>query len=128
MSDKDTNIEKVEESKSPEKDLNRKKIKVAKFVFYAALFVYSLIMTSFFINNSDISAVLGDFGSVVSVLLKTIGIMGFKWLPIFSICGVIATVFEEKLGDFPNSFLVVVILITVTSSILFFIWCHKIFG
>jgi hypothetical protein len=121
MSDKDTNIEKVEESKSPEKELNRKKIKVAKFVFYAALFVYSLIMTSFFINNSDISAVLGDFGSVVSVLLKTIGIMGFKWLPIFSICGVIATVFEEKLGDFPNSFLVVVILITVTSSILFFI-------
>ena len=125
MSDKDINIEKVEESKSsesrtPEQEFKRKKVKIAKFIYYGALFIYSFVITSFFVNNTDVSAVLGDFGSIVSVLLKTIAIMGFKWLPIFSVCGVVATIFEEKLGDFPNSYLLVVTLVTIASSILFF--------
>lgn len=118
---KDMNIEEVDISESAKEKLSKKKVKIAKFVVYGALFIYSLIISKFFITDADMNVVLGDFGSILPILFKTIAIMGFKWLPIFGVCGVITTIFEEKLGDFPNSFLVIVLFITFVSSVLFFI-------
>ena len=110
---KDMNIEEVDISESAKEKLSKKKVKIAKFVVYGALFIYSLIISKFFITDADMNVVLGDFGSILPIL--------FKRLPIFGVCGVITTIFEEKLGDFPNSFLVIVLFITFVSSVLFFI-------
>lgn len=118
---KDINLEEIDISESSEKKLNKKKVKIVKFILYGILFVYGVIISQFFITDVDMNIVLGDFGSILPILFKTISLMGFKWLPIFSICGVVTTVFEEKLGDFPNSFLVIVIFITFVSSVLFFV-------
>lgn len=100
---------------SSEKKLEKKRNKIIKYAVYAIILIFSLI----FRNLSVLSTFdLGDFGSIIPLLLQTVALMGFKWLPIFSIAGFVITALEEKLGDFPNGFLIIVILITVTSSIL----------
>ena len=64
---------------------------------------------------------LGDFGSIVPLLLQSVAFMGLKWLPIFSVVGLLVTTFEERLGDFPNGFLIIVIFVTVVSFGLLFL-------
>ena len=103
------NTKEVEESS---KIVSSKKLGIIKYIFYVLVLIFSIIF-----NNSlqDTNFVLGDFGSIIPILLNTISMMGIKWLPIFSILGMLVTKFEEKLKDISNSFFIVIIIITVVS-------------
>lgn len=111
---KEDNTEKVSEveSTSSGKELGARKKKLLKFICYIIILVFSLFGRNLsIITEFD----LGDFGSIVPLLLQSVALMGFKWLPIFSVVGLLVTAFEEKLGDFPNAFLTIVIIVAVVS-------------
>ena len=111
---KEDNTEKVSEveSRSSGKELGARKKKLLKFICYIIILVFSLFGRNLsIITEFD----LGDFGSIVPLLLQSVALMGFKWLPIFSVVGLLVTAFEEKLGDFPNAFLTIVIIVAVVS-------------
>lgn len=104
--------ENTENINSSEDKLNRQKNKIVKYGVYILILMFSLVARNFSVlNNFN----LGDFGSIIPLLLQSVALMGFKWLPIFSVAGLLITVFEEKLGDFANGFLTIVIIVAVVS-------------
>lgn len=101
-----------------EERLNIKKNKIVKYIVYVAILILAIIGRNLpTVTEFD----LGDFGSIVPLLLQSVAFMGLKWLPIFSVVGLLVTTFEERLGDFPNGFLVIVIFVTVVSFGLIFL-------
>ena len=106
---KNNEVEKKEEIE------NKKVIKkstILKYIIYVFLFILCIILKN--ITGAS-NFILGDFGSIVPLLLQTVALMGLKWVPIFCIGGVILTVFEDRFKDFANNFLTVVIIVAITS-------------
>ena len=113
----ETSENSVEKVGSEEK-LSIKKNKIIKYIVYGIILILALCGRNLpTVTEFD----LGDFGSIVPLLLQSVAFMGLKWLPIFSVVGLLVTTFEERLGDFPNGFLVIVIFVTVVSFGLLFL-------
>lgn len=113
----ETSENSVEKVGSEEK-LSIKKNKIIKYIVYGIILILALCGRNLpTITEFD----LGDFGSIVPLLLQSVAFMGLKWLPIFSVVGLLVTTFEERLGDFPNGFLIIVIFVTVVSFGLLFL-------
>lgn len=101
-----------------EEKLSIKKNKIIKYIVYGIILILALCGRNLpTVTEFD----LGDFGSIVPLLLQSVAFMGLKWLPIFSVVGLLVTTFEERLGDFPNGFLIIVIFVTVVSFGLLFL-------
>lgn len=103
------NVEVVEE-KSEERKINKSAI--IKYIVYIFFFVVCLILKN---NSESFNFVLGDFGSIVPLLLQTVALMGLKWVPVFCIAGVLVTKFENIFKDFSNTFLTVVVIVAITT-------------
>ena len=113
----ETSENSVEKVGSEEK-LSIKKNKIIKYSVYGIILILALCGRNLpTVTEFD----LGDFGSIVPLLLQSVAFMGLKWLPIFSVVGLLVTTFEERLGDFPNGFLIIVIFVTVVSFGLLFL-------
>ena len=112
----DKNSEQKEENKINELDERRKKI--IEILIFIAIFIFSLIMLYY---TPSLTVELGDFGSIVPLLLFLLSTMSFKWIPIFSIIGILLTIFKEKLGDMHKVFFIIVCLLTVVSVIILFV-------
>ncbi len=113
----ETSENSVEKVGSEEK-LSIKKNKIIKYIVYGIILILALCGRNLpTVTEFD----LGDFGSIVPLLLQSVAFMGLKWLPIFSVVGLLVTTFEERLGDFPNGFLIIVIFVTVVSFGLLFL-------
>ena len=113
----ETSENSVEKVGSEEK-LSIKKNKIIKYIVYGIILILALCGRNLpTVTEFD----LGEFGSIVPLLLQSVAFMGLKWLPIFSVVGLLVTTFEERLGDFPNGFLIIVIFVTVVSFGLLFL-------
>ena len=74
-----------------------------KFIYYVVILVIALI----FINISNsLEIELGDFGSIVPMLLHSLSFMGFKWLPILSVIGIVLIFFENKFKEISKVYLI----------------------
>lgn len=116
----ENSVDKVgsEEKVDSEEKLSIKKNKIIKYIVYGIILILALCGRNLpTVTEFD----LGDFGSIVPLLLQSVAFMGLKWLPIFSVVGLLVTAFEERLGDFPNGFLIIVIFVTVVSFGLLFL-------
>ena len=65
--------------------------------------------------------VLGDFGSIIPMLLNIVSYTGLKWVPIFCIVGLLLVVFEEKYKEFSKIYIIITGFITVVSILIQFI-------
>lgn len=89
-----------------------------KFIYYVVILVIALI----FINISNsLEIELGDFGSIVPMLLHSLSFMGFKWLPILSVIGIVLIFFENKFKEISKVYLISTFIITVVSLLIQFI-------
>ena len=110
---KDIDIDTTDVKQNKNKDTKKiDKSSILKYITYIVLFILALILKN---STGASNFVLGDFGSIVPLLLQTVALMGLKWLPIFCVAGVVLTKFEKTFKDFSNSFLTVVIIVAVTS-------------
>ena len=89
-----------------------------KYIYYIFLIAFSLIVRS---NLEPISVTLGDIGSIIPVLLSVVSTNGLKWIPLFSIIGIILIVFEAKFKEISKVYLVVTGFVTVASILIQFI-------
>lgn len=64
---------------------------------------------------------LGDFGSIFLVLLLVISVQGLKWLPIFSIIGVILNIFSEKFKELQKVFNFINVFVYIISLLVLFL-------
>lgn len=110
MSDENKNV--VEEKQQDDKVQVNRKVILFKYITYVVLFILCIVLKNT-VGSSEF--ILGDFGSIVPLLLQVVSIMGLKWVPLFCIGGIIITRFENKFKDFSNNFLTVVIIVAVTS-------------
>jgi uncharacterized membrane protein len=113
---KEENIEKQNSEKSVKRYLKNKR--VVKYIYFIFIFIYSLIV-NLTINGVNIE--LGDFGSLIPVLLYSFVYMSFKWLPILCIVGLLFTIFETKFKDMCKSFIWIVGIICGVSTFLNFL-------
>ena len=113
---KEDNIKKQDSEKSVKNYLKNKKI--IKYVYFIAILVYSIIIN---LTIKGINIDLGDFGSLIRVLLYSFVYMSFKWLPILCIVGLLFTIFENKFKDMCKSFICIVGIICGVSTLLNFL-------
>ena len=105
------NVDEIKQEESSERKKIEKSV-IFKYITYAVLFILSIVLKNI---TGATNFVLGDFGSIVPLLLQTVALMGLKWMPVFCVAGVLVTKFEKTFKDFSNSFLTVVIIVAVTS-------------
>lgn len=94
------------------------KTRIYKWVYYVLLFILCI---SFRGSVSDIEIILGDFGSILPVLLKVVSIAGITWCPIFCVIGSILVFFDMKYKELNKIYLILTAFITVCSFLLLFI-------
>ena len=81
----ETSENSVEKVGSEEK-LSIKKNKIIKYIVYGIILILALCGRNLpTVTEFD----LGDFGSIVPMLLHSLSFMGFKWLPILSVIGIV---------------------------------------
>lgn len=89
-----------------------------KLIYYIVIIVIALI----FVNiSNELEIELGDFGSIVPMLLHSLSFMGFKWLPILSVIGIVLIFFENKFKEISKVYLISTFIITVVSLLIQFI-------
>lgn len=89
-----------------------------KLIYYIIITVIALI----FVNiSNELEIELGDFGSIVPMLLHSLSFMGFKWLPILSVIGIVLIFFENKFKEISKVYLISTFIITVVSLLIQFI-------
>ena len=89
-----------------------------KLIYYIVITVIALI----FVNiSNELEIELGDFGSIVPMLLHSLSFMGFKWLPILSVIGIVLIFFENKFKEISKVYLISTFIITVVSLLIQFI-------
>lgn len=102
--------------KEGEPIINKKRI--YKWVYYLLLFVFCISVRGFI---PEIDIVLGDFGSIMPVLLKVLSMEGITWCPIFCVVGFILVFFDMKYKELNKIYLILTAFITVCSFLLLFI-------
>lgn len=113
---KEDNIKKQDSEKSVKKYLKNKK--VIKYGYFVFILIYSVIVN---LTMRGVNIELGDFGSLIPVLLYSFAYMSFKWLPILCVVGLLFTIFENKFKDMCKSFIWVVGIICGVSTLLNFL-------
>ena len=89
-----------------------------KLIYYIVITIIALI----FVNiSNELEIELGDFGSIVPMLLHSLSFMGFKWLPILSVIGIVLIFFENKFKEISKVYLISTFIITVVSLLIQFI-------
>lgn len=89
--------------------------KILKLIYLSIVLIY-VIVVNIFMKGSDF--VLGDFGSIIPLLLYFFTYMSFKWLPFLSIAGILFVLFEEKFQDMSKSFVWIITIVVVVATIL----------
>lgn len=105
---------KVVENKESVVNKNR----VYKWLYYLLLFVLCISVRGF-IPKIDI--ILGDFGSILPVLLRVLSVSGITWCPIFCVIGSILVFFDTKYKELNKIYLILTAFITVCSFLILFI-------
>ena len=117
---KNTEIENLENSEK--KTDNKSKFSISffnwKYIYYIIVLFLSLALRY---NLDKIEVVLGDFGSIIPMLLNIVSYTGLKWVPIFCIVGLLLVVFEEKYKEFSKIYIIITGFITVVSILIQFI-------
>ena len=107
------NKKEIKKDKVFDKSLLNKK-KILKLCLIVLIFIYSLIVH---LTTEGIDLVLGDFGSIIPLLLYFFSYMSFKWLPILCIVGLIFTLFEEKFKDMSKNFIYIISIMVVVGTV-----------
>lgn len=89
-----------------------------KAIIYIVVFVATIIVKS---CVTDLSVQVGDFGSFFPLLIKIIGIMGLKWLPIFSAVGILLIILKDKFAEISKAYFIIVVILTITSTTFLFL-------
>lgn len=89
-----------------------------KYLYYIVLIILSVILKH---NLPTLTITLGDTGSIIPILLNVISMNGLKWIPIFSVIGIILLVFEKKFKEISKVYLISTCFITVVSILIQFI-------
>lgn len=120
MKDKDKleDQEKIENPETPKEKVKKKRNRLIRFILFLILGIYSYVIQYFI---PDMSIILGDFGSIVPLLLSIVSMAGFSWVPILCVLGLVMVVLDEKIGEFSKTFIIIVGVITVVSSLIFFL-------
>ena len=107
----------VKKQKEVKKNLFSNK-RILKILYLVVILIYVLI-NNIFIKGSDF--VLGDFGSIIPLLLYFFTYMSFKWLPVFCIAGILFLFFEDKFKEMSKSFLWIVTIVVIVATVLKFV-------
>lgn len=86
-----------------------------KYIYYVVIIIVCVIAR---ILQPSLTVTLGDFGSLIPLLLNILALGGLKWCPIFAVIGIILVLFEKKFPDVSKIYLIVTGCITVASIIL----------
>ena len=89
-----------------------------KYLYYIVLIILSILLKH---NLPTLTITLGDVGSIIPVLLNVISMNGLKWIPIFSVIGILLLVFEKKFKEISKVYLISTGFITVVSILIQFI-------
>ena len=109
-----------------EKDVRKGNLFISFFKSKLCLkLIYYIIITVIALNfvniSNELEIELGDFGSIVPMLLHSLSFMGFKWLPILSVIGIVLIFFENKFKEISKVYLISTFIITVVSLLIQFI-------
>lgn len=86
-----------------------------KYIYYIVIIILCVILRGM---QSEISVTLGDFGTIIPVLLNVFALNGLKWCPILGIIGIVVTLFEKKYPEISRVYLVATGFITIVSILL----------
>lgn len=89
-----------------------------KYLYYIVLIILSVILKH---NMPTLTITLGDVGTIIPVLLNVISMNGLKWIPIFSVIGILLLIFEKKFKEISKVYLISTCFITVVSILIQFI-------
>lgn len=89
-----------------------------KYLYYIVLIILSVILKH---NMPTLTIKLGDVGTIIPVLLNVISMNGLKWIPIFSVIGILLLIFEKKFKEISKVYLISTCFITVVSILIQFI-------
>lgn len=89
-----------------------------KYLYYIVLIIFSVILKH---NMPTLTITLGDVGTIIPVLLNVISMNGLKWIPIFSVIGILLLIFEKKFKEISKVYLISTCFITVVSILIQFI-------
>lgn len=113
----DKNMEEKQEIKKSKKiTLNKSSLIWISVQLFIGISSY-LIMCNYTMPKMQ----LGDFGSIFLVLLLVVSVQGLKWLPLFSIVGVILNIFSEKFKELQKVFNFINIFVYVISLLVLFL-------
>lgn len=107
----------VKEDNKSKKKLELKHKIIYRLIFYICAFIYSLIIS---LTNKELNVVLGDFGSITTILMQIVSIYGFRWMCVCSVIGIILTFLKEKFEDVNRVYTAVIIVVLLGSSIFYF--------
>ena len=113
------NVDNTEKELSTEQKKIFKKPNWYLIIFFVCVIIFALIITA---QDNEISVVLGDSGSIVPALFKTVGYMGFKWLPVFGGVGVILSVLNEEYKELRKVFFIITAIVLVISTLSFLVF------
>ena len=89
-----------------------------KYIYYIIIIVVCIVARML---QPSLSVTLGDFGSLIPLLLNILALGGLRWCPIFAVVGIILLIFEKKFSDVSKIYLIITGIVTVVSILLQFI-------